>query len=635
MYSDAQPRDVLSLRIEREGDFFAMFKNLHIAQKVLAGLALLALLSVFVAGFGAFQLSIMAERSSELVGKKAESMKLAAQANENKSRMHQIWYATAIESDLPDFRKQLVQIAAERRELNQRLDALRPFMDGEDAQQFAALEQGLSEYFAATDKVPALWIAGRREEAEDVIQHPAREAFEKIDTALAAIVTSQDRALEAGAADAEAQSTEALWTLVLVSLIGLVSICGAVVWMVRHEVTGPIISMTGLMNRLANGDHTMDIPNTERREEIGDMARAVLVFRDNARSQAAAQEQKARAEAEQKLVVDTLAQGLRSLAQGDLSHEITAEFTGSYAEVKTSFNDALAALRTLIGSVIESASSLQVGSHEIAQAAEDLARRTESNAATIEETTAALTQIDGRIKATAEAAGRTVARADDAISTVAGGRSITDEAVQAMGRVRESAKGIDDVIEGVDKIAFQTRVLAMNAAVEAGRAGDAGRGFAVVADLVSALAMRAEEEAKRARDQLTLTQTDIVTAVGAVQRINGALTNISEGVGEVHSLLGTIARDNDAQASAITQISAAMNSMDQSTQQNAAMVEETSAAARNLSSEVLALSEQAQRFRVDGKGKGQGKAQGSRGRGIADPASYLPASGLAPARTTA
>lgn len=603
-----------------------MFKNLHIAQKVMAGLALLALLSVFVAGFGAFQLSIMAERSGELVGKKAESMKLAAQANENKSRMHQIWYATAIESDLPDFRKQLMQIAAERRELNQRLDALRPFMDGKDAQLFAALEKGLSEYFAATDKVPALWIAGRREEAEDVIQHPAREAFDKIDTALAAIVASQDQALEAGAAAAEAQSTEALWTLVLVSLVGLVSICGAVVWMVRHEVTGPINSMTGLMNRLANGDHTMDIPNTERREEIGDMARAVLVFRDNARSQAIAQEQKARAEAEQKLVVDTLAQGLRRLAQGDLSYVITAEFTGSYAEVKTSFNDALAALRALIGSVIDSASSLQTGSHEIAQAAEDLAHRTEGNAATIEETTAALTQIDSRIKATAQAAGRTVARADDAISTVAGGRSIADEAVQAMGRVRESAKGIDDVIEGVDKIAFQTRVLAMNAAVEAGRAGDAGRGFAVVADLVSALAMRAEEEAKRARDQLTLTQTDIVTAVGAVQSINGALTDISDGVGEVHSLLGTIARDNDAQASAITQISAAMNSMDQSTQQNAAMVEETSAAARNLSGEVLALSEQAQRFRIDGKGK----AQSSRGRGIADPASYLPISGSAP-----
>ncbi|MGN6124298.1 MAG: methyl-accepting chemotaxis protein, partial [Sphingomonas oligoaromativorans] len=206
--------------------------------------------------------------------------------------------------------------------------------------------------------------------------------------------------------------------------------------------------------------------------------------------------------------------------------------------------------------------------------------------------------IDDRLKATAKAAARTVERADQAIATVGGGRSIADEAVQAMERVRASATGIDSVIEGLDKIAFQTRVLAMNAAVEAGRAGDAGRGFAVVADLVSSLAMRAEEEAKRARDQLTVTQTDIVTAVSAVERVDGALADISGDVSEVHSLLGTMATDNQAQSAAITQISAAVGSMDQSTQQNAAMVEETSAAARNLSREVNSLAEQAALFKV-------------------------------------
>jgi methyl-accepting chemotaxis protein len=187
------------------------------------------------------------------------------------------------------------------------------------------------------------------------------------------------------------------------------------------------------------------------------------------------------------------------------------------------------------------------------------------------------------------------------MTVVESGRSIADEAVQAMGRVSESAKGIDSVIEGLDKIAFQTRVLAMNAAVEAGRAGDAGRGFAVVADLVSALAMRSEEEAKRAREQLTATQTDIGTAVEAVQRVDGALQNISGDVTEVHTLLSDIATDNQAQSSTITQISAAIGTMDQATQQNAAMVEETSAAARNLNSEVTALSDRAAMFRVSGE----------------------------------
>jgi methyl-accepting chemotaxis protein len=167
-----------------------------------------------------------------------------------------------------------------------------------------------------------------------------------------------------------------------------------------------------------------------------------------------------------------------------------------------------------------------------------------------------------------------------------------------MGRVAESTKGIDAVIEGLDKIAFQTRVLAMNAAVEAGRAGEAGRGFAVVADLVSALAMRAEEEAGRARDQLTATQTDIVAAVGAVEKVDSALSEIVGTVGEVHGLLATIASDNSAQSTAIGEISTAIGAMDRSTQQNAAMVEQTSAAARNLSDQVERLAEHARAFRV-------------------------------------
>ena len=191
--------------------------------------------------------------------------------------------------------------------------------------------------------------------------------------------------------------------------------------------------------------------------------------------------------------------------------------------------------------------------------------------------------------------------------------------------------GIDAVIEGLDKIAFQTRVLAMNAAVEAGRAGEAGRGFAVVADLVSALAMRAEEEAKLARDQLTVTQTDIGTAVNAVERVDGALQEITDGVSEVHNLLGTMAADNQTQSSSVTEISSAISSMDQSTQQNAAMVEETSAAARNLLSEVASLSERASLFQTGKAGAASSRPKVT----VTAPASKarsLPAAGSKPAK---
>ena len=611
----------------------AAFNNMRIAQKIMAGLALLAILSLFIAGFGAFELSSTTERSRVLVEQDAASMRLAAEANENKSRMHQIWYAVAAENDVPDFRNMLEQIAGERRELETRLNELRPFMHGEEQDLLANVESGLADYYRATDTVPALWMAGQREEAEDVIQHPASKAFSVIDSALTAIVERQEQDLATGAAATDAEAEMAIWTLWVVAAVGLATIFGAVFMLVRRQVTGPIIGMTALMDKLAQGDNSMEIPDVDRQDEIGKMARAVLVFRDNARAQAAAEAEKARTEAEQNLVVETLSEGLGNLAKGDLSYQITAQFTGAYDQVKTNFNSAVSGLRDLIGAVMESADSLRSGSGEIAQASEDLARRTESNAASLEETSAALTQIDGRIKATAEAASRTVSRADQAISTVSSGRTTADGAVEAMSRVRASAKGIDEVIEGVDKIAFQTRVLAMNAAVEAGRAGDAGRGFAVVADLVSALAMRAEEEAQKARDQLTVTQGDIVTAVEAVQKVDGALVDISAGVGEVHELLGTMATDNQAQASAITQISAAISQMDQSTQQNAAMVEETSAAARNLNTEVESLAEKAGHFQLEnGPAKRVARVAAkpaNRSNGYVSPVKPLPVAAMA------
>ena len=390
----------------------------------------------------------------------------------------------------------------------------------------------------------------------------------------------------------------------------------------RSAIADPYVSTVVRMEGLAAGDLDSPIEFVEYQDCVGRITRAMFTFRD------AAVEQKKQAD-EQAEVVRVLAAQLSKLSQGDLTAEVSADFPPAYAELKTNYNEAVARLREMISAVADSAEAIGTGSREIAQASEDLARRTEGNAASLEETSASLAQIDERLRATAGSSRKTVERADSAISVVSGGRSIANEAVQAMGRVSESAKGIDAVIEGLDKIAFQTRVLAMNAAVEAGRAGEAGRGFAVVADLVSALAMRAEEEAKLARDQLTVTQTDIGTAVNAVERVDGALAEITEGVGEVHTLLGTMAADNQTQSSSVTEISSAISSMDQSTQQNAAMVEETSAAARNLLSEVASLSERAALFQTGKAGAGKPgvtvTAPASKARSAQPPAAAKPA----------
>lgn len=449
-----------------------------------------------------------------------------------------------------------------------------------------------------SDRLIAMVQAGRRQEAADQV----RAAGSAVLTSAAVlplreIKDAQSELIEQNGERQESAITSALVVLVLGG-IALIGIAMTLAMLLTKLIARPVTELTRTMGDLAAGKNDVNVPETDRGDELGDMARAVLVFRDAAVAKQATDAANAQAEAEQKLVVETISEHLSELANGDLTVEIKRDFPGGYAAVKTNFNAAVAALRELIGSVMETTASIRTGSDEIAQASEDLARRTEANAASLEQTAAAVTQMDERLRTTAEAASSTVQRADVAIGTVAQGRSTADEAVEAMSRVGESAKGIDSVIEGLDKIAFQTRVLAMNAAVEAGRAGEAGRGFAVVADLVSALAMRSEEEAARAREQLTATQSDVEAAVEMVQKVDGALANISNDVAEVHELLAHIAQDNQAQSTAITQISAAIGSMDQATQQNAAMVEQTSAAARNLASEVGGLTEQARTFNV-------------------------------------
>jgi len=362
----------------------------------------------------------------------------------------------------------------------------------------------------------------------------------------------------------------------------------------RRTIANPYVTTVLRMEALAAGDLESPIAFTDYTDCVGRMTKAMFAFRANAAAQIRLNEEADKHGA----IVRGMTVNLRRLAEGDLTAEITEQYPAAYAELKANFNQTLGSLRELIGTVGEGSTAIRDEVAEIAQAAESLARRTESNAANLEETSAAISQIDTRLKHSSVAAAGTVERADAALAVVSRGRSVTESTVEAMARVSSSAEGIDNVIEGLDKIAFQTRVLAMNAAVEAGRAGEAGRGFAVVADLVSALAMRAEEEAKRAREQLTVTRDEIVSAATMVGQVDTALTGISESVSEVHRLVAGMAEDNRMQASAVNEISAAIGTMDASTQQAAAMFEEMSASTRNLRNETQLLSDQATRFRT-------------------------------------
>lgn len=387
------------------------------------------------------------------------------------------------------------------------------------------------------------------------------------------------------------------WAMGLLALIALLLVVG-LNSAISRSLKAPLAALTDRIHGLAGGDYHSDIPELDRRDELGELARALDDARHHAQLAAQAALVDNPRDTDESLMVENLSKQLVRVSEGDLTAEIQVDFPEPYAELKSHFNKAMESLRELISGLANSAEAIRTGTDEIAQASDDLARRTESNAASLEQTSAALSQMEERLRATAVAASSTADRASEAKAIVGEGRTTADEAVGAMGRVAGGAQGIDSVIEGLDKIAFQTQVLAMNAAVEAGRAGEAGRGFAVVADLVSALARRSEEEARRAREELTATQADIATAVEAVHKVDGSLAHIMDSVEQVHDLVSSMAKDNQLQSATISEITDAVGTMDTSTQQNAAMVEQTSAATRNLASEVAALSEHASRFKM-------------------------------------
>lgn len=417
-------------------------------------------------------------------------------------------------------------------------------------------------------------------------------AIDPVSTALGALVEEQ-------IVVATQVSEDALWfdRWAMIASVAIALIAGAV-WFFsllisRNAIIRPIGTLADTMEELAGDAKDADIPYRGQHDEIGRMARACEIFRVAAVDRARAEEEAA---ATQKQVTSALRGAISAISMGDLSRDIHDPFPQDYEPVRQDYNAALLRLRGLIGAVTASTRGITAGTAEIAIATDDLARRTQGNAASLEQTNAAIATIGHRSGRVAESAAQTLKSAGEAAQSVRNGRAIAASASDAMARVADSARGIDGVIEGLDKIAFQTRVLAMNAAVEAGRAGEAGRGFAVVADLVSALAMRAEEEAKRARDQLTVTQSEVGSAVELVGRVDAALVHIASATGQVHSLLSAMSGENDAQAEAILEIAASVATMDQSTQQNAAMVEETSAAARSLRSEVDMLAAQAAQF---------------------------------------
>lgn len=412
-----------------------------------------------------------------------------------------------------------------------------------------------------------------------------------------------------------------LVTVVSVLTLGLVVACA--VCLARGMVK-PLIEITSAMNDTADGNFDSLLPGLNRKDEIGEIANAVEKFKVLAAMQAAAEGQRLIEEAEAKRSSDRLAAeqkaadieraaadadaqrhsqklaeaaaiqrerdlvnvsigaGLKRLAAKDLTCRLQGDLPEAYQNLQADFNSAMDALQKAMNDVSQSADMVSTGSAEIAIAVEDLSRRVESQAASLEQSAAAIHHITTTMQATAasaEEAGRIIHSAkNDADQT----GNIVLQTVDAMKCIETSSQQINEIIGVIDEIAFQTNLLALNAGVEAARAGDAGRGFAVVASEVRALAQRAAESAKEIKNLISASSVQVGAGVKLVSETGRSIRQMMAQVDEISVVASKIIVGAREQAHALAEVNTAIREMDQTTQQNAAMVEQTTASTHEL-----------------------------------------------------
>ena len=406
------------------------------------------------------------------------------------------------------------------------------------------------------------------------------------------------------------------WALMAGGLVILGLVLAALLAMTNIFVRRPLSRITGAVNALSAGRYEEPIQGVELHDEIGAIARALDGFRhdlaetgrlrtDEERSRQQAEAERSRNEAMQRAnaesqqqVVSALGAGLEKLASGDLTVRLSEGFPPEYRKLRDDFNAAMAQLQDAMRVIVTNAAGIQSTTGEISQAADDLSRRTEHQAASLEQTAAALDEITATVRRSAEGA----LQAKDLVDRTRAGAEesgqVVDQAVVAMHEIERSSSEISQITGVIDEIAFQTNLLALNAGVEAARAGEAGKGFAVVAQEVRALAQRSAEAAREIKALISSSGEQVGQGVKLVGRAGEALRRIVGEVAQINALVSGIAASSHEQSTGLAEVNTAVNQMDQVTQQNAAMVEQSTAASHSLAQEASALSGLVSRFRI-------------------------------------
>jgi len=441
--------------------------------------------------------------------------------------------------------------------------------------------------------VTGLAYANKTADAYAFIEHQVSPVSNELTKRLDGIVEAEkDDITEAGTnlrATSTAAQQRVLWIAVLGFLIGT----AALGLMAVFQIVRPIHRVTAALKELAEGRLEVEVQGLQRGDEVGTLAKALQVFKQQAIAEHKRNEETVH-------VVQTVGAGLEALAKGNLTYRLNTQMSGSFAKLKDDFNAALAQLEDAMKSVLSGTEDIGVGANEISQAADDLSRRTEQQAASLEQTAAALEEITATVKMTAQNAKEATTIVTKAKAAAEEGGGVVKTAITAMGQIEQSSKQITDIIGIIDEIAFQTNLLALNAGVEAARAGDAGKGFAVVASEVRALAQRSSQAAKEIKSLIQASGGHVASGVKYVGETGDSLRRIVEQVMQINALVSEMANAAQQQSTGIEEVNAAVTQMDQVTQQNAAMVEQSTAAARNLAVQTGELKEMVTFFSVSG-----------------------------------
>ncbi|WP_119257795.1 methyl-accepting chemotaxis protein [Shinella zoogloeoides] len=530
-------------------------------------------------------------------------------------------------------------------EMLDRLPKIASTADASEQKLLEGVRAALVPYF---DQIRAMVAVASQNGADRAAIHAALdkalEGQKAVTAALKEYTNYSAETLSASRAVAISRSANTQVLLLATAFICIVAGMLLSMLFARNGIVRPIQRLTGVMSNLAAGKLDDEIPGTDRKDEIGAMARTLDVFRANEIQMREMEAQEAALQAQSKdlqsnisTIVAAAAAGdfsrritksyededlsrfagsvnelvanvdrgvsevrrvIASLSHADLTQEMAGHFQGDFAELQANVNGAMLTLRSTMSGILSTAGTITGNSRELSAAADQLAHRTEQQAASLEETAAALEEITTTVKTSTARAVEASEIVRETKESAEKSGDIVKSAIDAMGRIEQSSQKISQIISVIDEIAFQTNLLALNAGVEAARAGEAGRGFAVVAQEVRELAQRSANAAKEIKTLINASAGEVKGGVSLVLSTGDVLSEIKDLVNRVNDHVVSITRAAQEQSAALGEINTAVNQMDQMTQQNAAMVEETTAASQVLASEAAQLQTALSQFHI-------------------------------------